>query len=254
MEQIINNRDGNKLSLRVENESARKLAFLLHGLHGSKDDNHVRSMIEAFIEGGYCVVSFDAIHGVGKSIGGLPEDATVSNYMRDLEDVIEWAANQIWYSEPFILCGHSLGGISTALYASRHPAKVRALAPISSVISGEQSLQSQEADFDQWKRDGIKISRSHDGKRIKRVKWSHMEDRLKYDLLKVAHKLTMPTLLIVGSHDTTTPPEHQQLLFEKLPGDKKMHVIEGALHSFYEANEREELKNTIKNWLQAINN
>ena len=44
--------------------------------------------------------------------------------------------NAKWYGEPFVLVGHSLGGISTALFAENYPDKVKALAPISTVVSG----------------------------------------------------------------------------------------------------------------------
>ena len=107
-------------------------------------------------------------------------------------------------------------------------------------------------ELEAWKRNGMNVSMSRDGKLKKRLKWSHMEDRLTYDLLKGVDKLRMPVLLVVGDNDVSTPPQHQQILFDKLPGKKEMHIIDGAEHSFYEPHEQQELKQIIKQWLQSL--
>ena len=52
-----------------------------------------------------------------------------------------------------------------------------------------------------------------------------MEDRLQYDVLLKAEKLQMPVLLIVGDKDDITPPEHQKILFDLLPGKKELFII-----------------------------
>jgi len=59
------------------------------------------------------------------------EDASITSYYEDLEDVISWAQSQEWYQEPFALAGHSLGGICTALYAEHHSAILNTLGPYS---------------------------------------------------------------------------------------------------------------------------
>lgn len=253
MKTFIKNRDGNEVCVVVENgDNPGKLAFVMHGLGGSKEQPHIRAMVEAFLENGYTVVTWDAVHTFGESRGGLYEDATITNYYADLEDVIDWAKEQEWYVEPFVLCGHSLGGISTALFAEKYSEKVKALAPLSTVVSGKLSLETKADDLESWKRDGIRVTMSHDGTKEKRLKWSHMENRLKYDLLENVDKLTMPVLLIVGEKDDPTPPEHQQILFEKLPGKKELHTVKGALHSFYEPHEQQEVKQLVKSWIESL--
>ena len=253
MKTFVTNRDGNKIATVVEGPEVKgKLAFVMHGLSGRKDEKPIRSIIESFVEDDYTVVSFDAVHTFGESTGGLYEDATITNYYADLEDVINWASTQDWYSEPFALAGHSLGAICVALFAQKYPEKVSALAPLSTVISGKFSLQTQESDFDRWKREGTKTEMSHDGLRKKVLKWSHMEDRLKYDLLDNVDKLAMPVLMAVGEFDDITPIAQQQILFDKLPGKKEFHIIKGAEHSFYEPNEQIELKQIVKNWIATL--
>lgn len=204
--------------------------------------------------GGYTVVRFDTTNTFGESDGRY-EDATTTNYYADLEDVIEWARTQAWYREPFALVGHSLGALSVALYAERHPEIVNALAPISTVVSGTLSMEGHEkhAEWRKWKETGWRetASESKPGT-IKRLPWSHIEDRLQYDLMPNVAKLTMPVLLVVGERDDSTPPAHQKILFEALPGPKEFHIIKGAPHTFREPEHLAELKKIFQAWIAKL--
>lgn len=257
MKQYIKNRHSQNICVVVENyETKGKLAFVEHGLGGTKDQGHIRAMIEAFIESGYVVVSFDTTNTFGESDGKY-EDATVTNSYEDLADVIKWASKQAWYIKPFVLCGHSLGGISIATYAEKYPDKIAGLAPIATVVSGELSFETAkhyegEENLDHWRATGIRRTFSHDGSVEKILKWSHMEDRLKYDLLPKSKLLTMPVLLVVGTEDDRTPPDSQKMLYDAIPEPKLIKYIDGAEHSFHKQHERKELKQIIKNWLNSF--
>jgi pimeloyl-ACP methyl ester carboxylesterase len=219
-------------------------AFVMHGLSGNKDQSHIETIADAFQGNGYTVVRFDTTNTFGESDGNY-EDATTTNYYEDLEDVIAWASILSWYQEPFVLAGHSLGGYSTARFAELHPEKIKALAPISCMISGKLTTESKKgaAILDEWKSTGWRIEprESHPGE-YKKLKWSHMEDRMKHDLLPDAGKLTMPVLMIVGDHDESTPSEHQRMLFDKLPGRKEFHIIKNAPHTFRDSKHLQEIK------------
>lgn len=206
----IRNRKKQNIVVVVEQRKAGGgLVFVMHGLGGFKEQPHIQAFADPFRERGFTVVTFDTTNTFGESDGNY-EDATATNYYEDLEDVIAWAGNKPWYQEPFWLAGHSLGGISVALYAERYPTKVRAVAPISPVVSGRLSYEETPrnvAELDEWRKTGWRVSQS-DSKPglVKRLKYSHVEDRYKYDLLPEAGKLTMPVLLIVGENDDSTPP------------------------------------------------
>jgi len=181
MEKIfIKNRKGQKIAVLVDKtENSEGLVFVMHGLGGFKEQAHIETFAEAFKEKGFTAIRFDTTNTIGESDGNLI-DATLTNYYEDLEDVIEWAKSQNWYKEPFVLIGHSLGAISTALYAQKYPKKVKALAPISTVVSGfltEETPHFKEIG-PQWQEKGIREweSSSKPGV-IKRLKWSHVEDR-----------------------------------------------------------------------------
>ncbi|MDD4271297.1 MAG: alpha/beta hydrolase [Patescibacteria group bacterium] len=239
-----------------EADNPKGLAFVMHGNASNKDLVQIKTFARVFLDNGYTVVRFDTTNSSGESDGQL-EDATLTNYYEDLEDVISWASRQSFYKEPFILCGHSLGGMAVALFAEKYPEKIKALAPISVVISGELSEQTQE--FKEiglaWKEKGIREwpSVSMPGM-MKRLKWNHVVDKRKYDILPEANKLTMPVLMIVGELDDVTPLEHQKLLYEKLPGEKELHVIKGSGHSFIKQGHLDEIKEIMGRWAVKIIN
>lgn len=234
-----------------KNAKPHGLAFVMHGLGGHKNQPHIQTFADAFRESGYTVVLFDATNSTGKS-GGKLEDATLTNYYQDLADVIAWSGKQNWYREPFWLAGHSLGGISAALYAEKFPKKVKALAPISTVVSGKLSLETHsKAELREWERIGMRSWESSTQPGLtKHLKWRHITDRQRYDLLPKAKKLIMPVLLIVGSLDLTTPLKHQKMLFNALPGQKELRVINGARHTFTEKKHLAEIKKILKQWIK----
>jgi pimeloyl-ACP methyl ester carboxylesterase len=251
MKLCIKNRENKKIAVILEKSDNQKgLAFVMHGLGGFKEQLHVICFAKSFLESGFTVVRFDTTHTYGESEGKY-EDATVTNYYEDLEDVIKWASSQDWYQEPFWLAGHSLGGISVALYALRFPDKVKGVAPVSTVVSGKLSAEGKESKIAAWKKSGWKEHESSTKPGlIKRLKWSHMEDRLKYDLVPDAGKLTMPVLMIVGEDDTSTPPKHQKILFDAIQGEKEMHVIKGAPHTFVDKEHLVEIRKIFLDWIK----
>src|SRR5581483_9228814 len=128
----IKNRHGLKLVIQVDvPKHPVSLAFIAHGQGGFIEQKHIQAFTEAFLENDFRVVRFDATNSIGES-GGKMENVTTTNYIEDLEDVINWARKQPWFQAPFALAGHSMGGMSTALYAESHPDEVLCLAPISS--------------------------------------------------------------------------------------------------------------------------
>lgn len=249
----IKNRKNQKISVLIEIIANNKdLVFITHGLGGSKNQPIIEYFAKAFVVCDYNIVRFDATNTYGESEGRY-EDATTTNYYEDLEDVIFWAMKQDWYKEPFVLVGHSLGGISIGLYAEKYPKKVRALAPISTVISGDLSIKNKPESIKEWKKNGWKISerKSKPGS-YKKLPWTHMEDRLKYNLLDNVRNLTMPVLMIVGENDDSTPVQDQKILFNALPGKKEIHIINGAEHTFMEKSHLEKVKTIMTNWIKTL--
>lgn len=254
---------------------AKGLAFIMPGLGSQHKKPEFRALAEILTRHGYIAISFDPTHSFGES-DGLYEDATFSTYASDLEDVIEWASKDfdtwvqsqsatlsadldiesIKYSEPFILVGHSLGAMSTVYFAERFPEKVKALAPLSATISGKLSLEVRDPkELEEWKTLGYQEQKRSSGE-VSRLKWSHMEDRLKYDVLTDASKINMPLLMLAGELDPLTPPKHQQLLFDAVStsaGDKEFHIIKNADHNIGREDILPKVKEIFEEWLVKIN-
>ena len=246
MEKIfIKNRQGKKIAVLVEKVKKQKgLAFVMPGLGGKKEDVHVETFVKSFLEKNFTALSFDVSNGIGESDGDYSQ-ASFTNYYNDLCDVINWAKKEKWYQEPFVLAGHSMGGGCILWYGANHPEKVAGLAPISTVIGGHQTLAK-------FGRDDL-VATKHDknGKEeIKKIDWPQFEkDILRYDIVTEGHKLIMPVLMIVGSEDAGTPLEDQKKLYDKLSGDKEIHLIDGAPHTFIESQHLKQIKKLFKNWI-----
>lgn len=255
----IKNRHGLKLVIQVDTpENPKQLAFIAHGQGGFMDQLHIKAFAEVFLENGFRVVRFDATNSIGES-GGQMIDVTTTNYLEDLEDVTNWARQQSWFQEPFALCGHSMGGMITALYAETHPQQILTLAPLATVISEQLWRSTRQPEFmKEWQKKGYFESPS--GSKpgvIKKIGWGYQEDLKKYDLLKEADKLTMPVLLIAGELDRGTPYEHQKKLLDAIPGqNKRLIKIKNADHNFRGADgeydeELAEVEQIISDWLRT---
>ena len=258
---FIKNRKGQKLSIIVDKTPKQKgLVFVMHGLSGFKEQEHLITIAEAFKEKKFTVVRFDTTNTLGESEGSI-DKATTTNYYEDLEDVISWAENQKWYKEPFALTGHSLGGICTSMYAQKYPRKVSLLAPISTVVSGKLVIESfkryEKENFEQLARGGwlekakfkeIEIEKKV--KKLKRLARAFIRDCSKYNLLSEVAKLTMPVLLIVGENDKSTPADHIEILYQAMPEPKELCIIKNAPHTFIDKKHLKEIKKILSLWIK----
>ena len=252
MKQFIQNRNWENISVIVEKkENSKWLAFVMHWLWSFKEEKQIRTIIKSFLDNNITVTSFDTTNTLWESDWNY-ENATVTNYYKDLEDVIEWVKTQSFYQEPFYLTGRSLWWICISLYTQKHPNSVKALAPISTIVSGQLSMKTKNSDdLDNWKSTWYLIKESVSKPWvIRKLKWSHMEDRLKYDLLKNVDKLNMPVLLIVWEKDNSTPAEHQKILYKELKWEKELHIIKWASHAFRKQEELDEVYNIFDKWIK----
>lgn len=231
----IINRNGLKLVIQVEgNSDASKLVFIAHGQSGFIEQVHIEAFAQSFLANDYRVVRFDATHGLGESEGDL-YDVTYDSYISDLEDVVNWARQQEWFTVPFALCGHSMGAQSSTWYAEHYPSQVSMLLPMAPVVNYDLHSQTiPEKQLENWKRTGVKEEASI-GKPgvIKRIGWGVEESLKKFDILPLAHRLTMPVFMIVGGDDEPCPPAHQELFMKQVASSRKqLIVINGLQHSY----------------------
>ena len=250
---FIKNRKGLKMAVVVdESENPKGLVFLMHGFLGFKEQPVVLEAEKIFKENNFTTVSFDATNSLGKSDGKM-EDGTMTGYFEDLEDVINWAKSQKFYSEPFFLVGHSLGGYCVANYAVKNK-NVKSLVLLCPVVSGELFQQTNDIKeiLGEWKETGMRVwnSRRNPGV-IKKSSYRFIEDGVNHDLLKTAQDIECPVLMIGGDVDEVIPSEHQKMLFDKIEGRKEMHIIKNGDHVLESQENLEEIRNIINNWIKS---
>lgn len=255
----IKNRKGLKMVVVVKiPEKPIGLAFTMHGLGGFKEQPHVQAVADVFYDNNFTSVLFDTTNTFGESEGDY-QDATVEQYYQDFEDLVSWAENQAWYQKPFLIAGHSLGGYSVVRFAETYPELIKGLFAFAPFISGKMSIESRNCfmpeELNEWKKTGFQIKQSESKPGvIKKLPWSHMEERQKHDLMPNISKITMPILIVVGEKDTSIPPNHQKILFEAIPSkNKKMVIVPGAPHTFRETEHLNQLKEIFNNWLKKLN-
>lgn len=205
---------------------------------------------------GYTTVLFDATNSFGKS-GGSLENISLTSHWQDLEDVLHWAKTEPWYEAPFILAGHSLGGFSILHLTQKYPDKVKAIAPLSTIISGKFRQEAWERFapelYAEWKAAGFREEQNpFDQEHMAKIPWSHMEDCLRYDALANADKITCPALLIVGENDQSTPPDQHILLKEKLSGQTELIIVPDCGHSFKTPEKLLVIKKAMNKFLSSL--
>ena len=62
----------------------------------------------------------------------------------------------------------------------------------------------------------------------------------------------MPILLIVGENDGYKGFEYHKKFFQLLPGQKELHVIKGAPHTFKEEKHLQEIKKIFLKWINIL--
>lgn len=256
MEFELQNRHDEKIVGIIEEPGHDKLAIVMHGLSGTTEQEHIKVLRQSFLDSGYSVLAFDCTHSFGKS-GGTYETVTLSSYLEDLEDVVDYAKKQTWFRSPFALAGHSMGGYTVARFAELFPEECSLIIPFAPVVSGQMLEQTRrekdQEGYEEWQKTGImeEVSSSRP-ELIKRLRWHpHVTDSRKHDLLPSADKLTMPTLIIVGENDQPCPIWAQEKLLAAIPSENKsLKIIPGAPHTFVEEGHLDQLSETIKDWLK----
>lgn len=253
----IKNRYGLDIAVMVEiPKNPKGLAFIVHGFMSFKEAPHIQKLSELYLQQQIIVVRFDATHSFGQSEGN--NSGTITTYTHDLEDVIDWAQQQDWFIEPYILTGHSLGGIAILEAAKTRIEKIKGLAPLATVFSGTLDHEAYKAmdreGYEAWQATGFKSWLNRKAPEISReIPFSHMENRLLYNVLEYAADITVPVFMIVGTEDLYCPPANQQMLYDALgTKDKEIHVIEGAPHSFKSEYDLSRLEKHFAPWLARI--
>lgn len=241
--------------LSGDTATCKGTCVMVHGFAGYKEQDHILAMQDVLLDYGFQTFNFDATNAFGES-GGAFEQSTLGNHFEDFEDVANWVQEQEWFKGPLAVLGHSMGGYAVSRYAQDHSAKVAYCMPIAPAVSGKLANQAHRdanlAEVEEWERTGwLKVVNTYGRLRVRNQPWSHMQERLKHDLMPNAKNLTMPLYTYVGTQDMATPAAHVQIFYDAIPkGNKTIVVADGASHSYESELELVHLRASLDKWLK----
>jgi pimeloyl-ACP methyl ester carboxylesterase len=253
----IKNRNSLSIEVDVYPVLNGRVVFIVHGLSAFKDQKQLVVARDTFIKLGYTVVMFDTTNSFGKSEGKY-EDATLTQYYEDLVDVINWSKPQEWFKKGISLCGFSFGGYSVIKYAEDYPEEVEMVIPIGPIISGKLSLETWQKlkpdELNEWKTSGWNETKSNSKPGlVKRLPWSHMEDRLKHDLHDHIFRLYKPIFFIASGVDTSVPLDVVRDFYNEVPAKiKDLQVIPGAPHTLKDDHHLAQMAKLIRKYHDRI--
>ncbi|MBD3406589.1 MAG: alpha/beta fold hydrolase [Candidatus Lokiarchaeota archaeon] len=234
-------KNGTKIAYAISGNETGPKIVLIHGLFLNADC--WRDQLSYF-EQDYHILRFD-LHGHGRSIK-TGKRYTIRNYVDDMVILMEHLG---WNSEVSIM-GHSLGGMVALVYALEHPEEIHKL-----VVASSYCFVSNEAVTDVAGRvqgnpiekfalgigkRGLSPYNEEDTKWIAKMVTDHMTQKdalyataasAGFNICENLRNLEIPTLLIVGKEDITTPVWASEMLHEWLPQsdiiivDKAGHLI-----------------------------
>jgi isopentenyldiphosphate isomerase/dienelactone hydrolase len=202
-----------------------KLAILLPSFLDTKNYNHIKFLEKELNSIGYFTISFDPT-GVWESDGTI-EQYNMSQYLRDLENVIKFAKSKNKFDE-IVLIGHSVGGQVAIFYASEHP-EINTVISIMTVF--EDSLVKN------WKEDSLRYSKRdlpNDPKSFKdfAIPFTYKKDKLKYNLDEALKNYKNNILVISGNSDTKADPKNVKKVYDMANEPKKYININGISHDY----------------------
>jgi len=211
--------------------STPRLATLVY-LHGVADNRSSGAGIaERFIGRGFDVVAYDS-RAHGESEG----DACTYGFFekRDLHRVLDALP-----AGPIVLLGTSLGG-AVALQEAAGDARVTAVVA-AETFSDLRTVATQRAPFvftagaiDR----AIRVAEAQAGFRVAEV-----------SPVLAAAAIKIPVLLVHGSADTDTPPDHSRAVLAALAGPKRLILVPGARHN---ESLRGMVWTEIEQWLDTV--
>jgi alpha-beta hydrolase superfamily lysophospholipase len=245
---FLQNNQGQSIYVKICNESANKLAFILHGLASDMNHQVVETAKNAFLDNGYTVVTFDARYSLGESYGNV-SNVSLSTFLEDLETVVNWAKKQDFYHEPYAIAGHSLGGATAILYSHNND-NISFLIPIAPVTGGlqwENSCMKNMPDFcKQWKEKGYYEYTQND--KSVNIFYTVVEDAKSYNVLELAQNIKAPTLFIIAEKDRVIEEKDVQKVADLMKA--KIAKISQSTHNFVKKQNQDDLYTAIYDFIK----
>ncbi|XP_012076945.1 uncharacterized protein LOC105637890 [Jatropha curcas] len=227
---IIPNKYGEKLVGILHDTGSKEIVFLCHGFRSSKEDQTMVNLAVALENEGISAFRFD-FAGNGESEGSF----AYGNYWREADDlraVIEHLSREDRVAS--VVLGHSKGGDVVLLYASKYH-NISAVVNVSGRYDLRKGIEERFGkDFmEKIKKDGFIDVKDKAGNFDYRVTLESLMDRLNTDMHKACLLIDKEcrVFTVHGSADEVIPVE-DAFEFAKIIPNHKLHIIEGANHSY----------------------
>jgi uncharacterized protein len=209
----------------------RALVLYLHGITNNRSQGlEVARRLPAR---GYDVLMLDfRAHGAS--------DGTLASFGHFEKEDVRRAIDKFAGSDPVVLLGESYGAAIALQTAALEP-RVAAVVAMASFATLERAIRDRTPFFasEQNIREAMALVERESGYRIASV--SPVES---------ARHIRVPTLLIHGTLDRETRPEHSARIFQALESPKRMLLIDGAQHS--DVLNRPAVVDAIAGWLAEL--
>jgi alpha-beta hydrolase superfamily lysophospholipase len=246
---MFKNRDDKRIQaeLRTPEGAAKGTIVLSHGLGGWKEQPLLVMIAEELCQKGYVVFTYDAADGA-KAPDGDFTNATTTDFLGDLEEVITYVTNADWFVGPLILAGHSMGGLVSLSFARKHPARVSKLMLIAPAVSWKEGVLVSFPLGLWWLSANKNKAYGPDHRRIPLDrKW--LIDFMRFDMKRDAPYVSVPTLIVSASKDgTIASTKAHQSLAHRFP-KATLVVIPGAKHVFWKYEHK--VADTMVKWLTS---
>ncbi len=183
----------------------------------------------------------------------------VRSYLDDIEGVVSR------YENP-VLCGHSMGGALTQLYALEKPDSISAIVLVGTGarlrvtpiifellkedFDGYVEMFGQFVFHEDTDSEVIEASKAQVRKCPAGVISRDYEFCNSFDIMERVSDIELPTLVIVGEGDAMTPPKYSEYLSSKIAGSQ-LKIIPSAGHGVM-LEQPEEFNRTIIGWFQDL--
>jgi len=203
-------------------KTPKELVVFLPGYLDSKDYFSFREFSKSVTDLGFISARFDPA-GTWESEGQI-SDYSITQYIKDVEAVINFVKGTHSDLKNIILIGHSLGGLVSIAYASTHT-DISMIIPI------------QPPQMKSWGNEKFRVSNRDlpfDSKKSREYKtpYSFALDSKRYNAKELVSKVTVPIFLIAGENDEGIPPKTVKEIFNNANEPKKFILLKGIGHDF----------------------
>lgn len=252
-----------------ESGDIKGIITITHGL--GEHIERYQHFAEVLTSAHYAILGYDQ-RGHGKTEGNRGHIPNYDIFLDDLSIAIN-KTKELLPKAPHFIYGHSMGGGLVANYLIRRQPKFQAAilsAPYFQLTNPQPPIKLTVGRWTQDLFPKLTLPNGLDPNHLSRDKEevkNYINDPLVHNkisakmgisivdageyALEHASEINVPTLLLHGSGDQITSPKASQAFAEQSGGKVKIKLLPGLYHEIHNEPEKEEVLNTIVEWLDS---